>query len=586
MNNNEIKDQQYFQSLEHALRYIRSGERLSLEASLEELCKVLLLQVCIERESKFTMGELASDLWQTEEDVTSFYQRCFKSLVPGHLFKEWEVLKIRKTTLVKVVEELTDNTLSDGELLGKAKAFTEFLQVHYSGYLSEYSTPQKLNSFIVDVLDAKRMSSLLDPCCGLCGALVEAVSRSTRISKLKGVEINNRIINTARLHMMLYGFDPDCIECDDILNYAKPYVMDQYDYVIAHLPQVHQAFSIAGRRNLQNRYPFKSFEDCLISQILKLLRPEGIAALVVSDELLESDTRIDSRNWLFKNSQIMNITKFEGLSYATGGNSKSYNVIFLKRTNYPSLDVSSSAYISIKDKNSNIKEIATSIKEDIYAPQTVHSNKGVKYFSLLNRHNWNITLLYLQDKIGVNYPAVPLAEILHHERVRINIVDDELYSQLTVRNKGLGVVRRGKPVKGVNLPKDARYEARSGQLIVSSIEASRGAIGIVPKELNRSVVTRNYYLFTLDTERVRPDYLSLVLCTEPIMQQMSSLNKREYSWSRITLEKTLSVVIPLPDLEEQDRISKAMMKQVKKIQKAQEELEEEQTIFCKELFGE
>lgn len=211
---------------------------------------------------------------------------------------------------------------------------------------------------------------------------------------------------------------------------------------------------------------------------------------------------------------------------------------------------------------------------------------AIKYFRLLDRNNWNVTLLYLQEKIGVNYPVVPLRELMYHKKDRINIDSDGYYTQLTVRNKGLDVIRRGEPIKGGLLPKDARYEVRSGQLIVSSLEATRGALGIVPKELDRSVVTRNYYAFMIDTTRVRADYLTLVLCTEPIMRQMSTLNKREYAMSRITLEKMLSVVIPLPSLDEQDHLSKAMMKQVKKIQTAQEELESEQKNFCKELFGE
>ena len=37
MNNMKFEEQQYLQSLERSLRLIRSGERLSLEASIEEL---------------------------------------------------------------------------------------------------------------------------------------------------------------------------------------------------------------------------------------------------------------------------------------------------------------------------------------------------------------------------------------------------------------------------------------------------------------------------------------------------------------------------------------------------------------------
>ena len=67
---------------------------------------------------------------------------------------------------------------------------------------------------------------------------------------------------------------------------------------------------------------------------------------------------------------------------------------------------------------------------------------------------------------------------------------------------------------------------------------------------------------------------------------MKILNKREYPMSKISIEKILSVVIPLPDIDTQKRLSKQMMKQMRKVQKAQEELSSKQMSFVKEVFGE
>lgn len=573
----------YYDSLERSYRIIRSEERLSIEASIEELCKLLMLKLCFEHENKSQFQPFIYDGEASHEPVSSFYKRYFNKYVPSYEFAGWETQMLSKNTYWKVCEELTTMSFAEIDPEVHGAMFTAFLQKHYSGYLSEYSSPKKLNLFIMDVLGAEKTSSIADPCCGIGGTLVEAASRTKGTVLLKGFDINVRMANTARLHLMMYGYKEDAIECQDMLKEAKVYVMDQYDYVIAHLPQIHQAFSVAGRRETQRH---RDYEDCFISQILKMLKPDGMAAIVVSDELIESDKRSGSRRWLYENAKVLNITKFEGLAYETGGAARTYNVIFLKHNHYDASDVCSSAFISKDVEDGDINQIAVSINEEIHGLTSGGKCDAIKYFRLLDRNNWNVTLLYLQEKIGVNYPVVPLRELMYHKKDRINIDSDGYYTQLTVRNKGLGVIRRGEPIKGGLLPKDARYEVRSGQLIVSSLEATRGALGIVPKELDRSVVTRNYYAFMIDTTRVRADYLTLVLCTEPIMRQMSTLNKREYAMSRITLEKMLSVVIPLPSLDEQDHLSKAMMKQVKKIQTAQEELESEQKNFCKELFGE
>lgn len=76
------------------------------------------------------------------------------------------------------------------------------------------------------------------------------------------------------------------------------------------------------------------------------------------------------------------------------------------------------------------------------------------------------------------------------------------------------------------------------------------------------------------------------MCTEPVLNLMKILNKREYPMSKISIEKILSVVIPLPDIDTQKRLSKQMMKQMRKVQKAQEELSSKQMSFVKEVFGE
>lgn len=576
----------YYDSLERSYRIIRSEERLSIEASIEELCKVLLLKLCFEQKNKSQFQPFVYDSEAGNEPVSTFYKRYFNTYVTAFEFAGWEAQMLSKNTYWKVCEELSDMSFANLEPEVHGAMFTAFLQKHYSGYLSEYSTPKKLNAFIMDVLGVEKTSSIADPCCGIGGTLVEAASRTRGAVRLKGLDINDRMANTAKLHLMMHGYKPDTIECQDILNEAKVYVMDQYDFVIAHLPQIHQAISIAGRGEILRHYSFRDYEDCFISQILKMLKPDGMAAVVVSDDLIESDRRSDSRRWLYQNAKILNIAKFEGLVYETGGTARTYNVVFLKNNHYDASDVCSSAFISKDIEDDEIKQIALSIKDEIHGLTSGGKHEDIKYFRLLDRSNWNVTLLYLQEKIGVNYPVVPLRELMYHKKDRIIIDSEGYYTQLTVRNKGLGVIRRGNPVKGDLLPKDARYEVRSGQLVVSSLEAFKGAIGIVPKELDRSVVTRNYYSFMIDTTRVRADYLTLVLCTEPIMRQMSTMNKREYAMSRITLEKMLSVVIPLPSLDEQERLSKAMMKQVKKIQTAQDELESEQKNFCKELFGE
>lgn len=62
-----------------------------------------------------------------------------------------------------------------------------------------------------------------------------------------------------------------------------------------------------------------------------------------------------------------------------------------------------------------------------------------------------------------------------------------VYRQMTVRMHHKGVVLR-KVVSGVEIGSPRQFEARRGQLVVSRIDARNGAIGIVPADLDGSIV--------------------------------------------------------------------------------------------------
>ena len=580
----EIGRQQYLEALERSLRIIRSTDRLSLEASIEELCKILLLNYCFEKKNETSLKGFASKLTENNEKADEFYLRFFDSYVPTYTFKGWDKLTASKESLVKVIDVLSEEGLFDGGQMDKAKAFSEFLQLHYAGYLSEYSTPELLNQFIVTALDSERLLTLADPCCGIGGALVEAVRNGNANLRVKGFDVNQRMANTANLQLMLYGAIVPVVECRDVMETAVAFMEGPFDAVAVHLPSRHRAFSIAGRRyDGVDRMFSRIQEDIIVGQILKMLKPNGIAAIVVSDELLMSERRADSRRWLFENAQILNITRFEGISYNGSSNVKAYNVVFLKRLEYVTSDVCMATIIKTDASESYIKDEARKIRNAIYGGDA-HMDENNRFFRLMEEDVWNVNLLFAREKMGSYYPTRQLKDLVYHDRERARVKDARNYKQLMVRSKGLGVVERDEEYVGSASTKAVRYVARSSQIIISSLEADKGAIGIVPKELNNALVSRNYYLFSIASSEVDPDYLVMVLSSEPVLRQLK-LRKSQYVMSRISIEKILSLVIPLPSLEEQRALVGNLVRKVNRVRQIQNELEKEQTEFACKLFG-
>lgn len=588
MNMNEIQflEQQYLQSLERCLRYIRSAERLSIEASIEELCKVLILQLCFEKKNAQTIRGKVSDFMLTDEKIESFYHRYFIKYVPGYAFKGWDFLKMGKGTFSKVVEELTHEPLYESNAKAKATGFTEFLQMHYSGYLSEYSTPKILSEYIMDVINPGKTICLTDPCCGLGGMLVEAIIRNGSGIKVKGFDVNQRMVNTTNLHLMMYGYSEARAECLDMLEIAMAYKDEPSDVIVSHFPYRHRTFSIAGKRDGSTERMFSRIqEDVIIGQILKMLQPDGIAAVVVSDELLMSENREESRRWLYRNAQILNITRFDGVAYKGNSSVRSYNVMFLRHSEYATSDVCMGTHIKAGESESEIQRTAQNVRKALLDGETDSKlNDNSKFFRLLAEEIWNVNLLFAREKMGSKYPTCLLKDILVHDRQRVTIKDARNYKQLMVRSKGLGVVERENEYVGSSSSKAVRYVAKSGQVIISSLEAGKGAVGIVPKHLDNALVSGNYYLFSIIRDDVDPEYLAMVLSSEPVLRQLN-YHKRGNIMPRISIEKLKSLVIPKPSLDEQKKLVGSLVRKVKRVQQLQDELEKEQTEFSWKLFG-
>lgn len=585
MHNLNFQEQQHLLKFERSLHYIRSIERLSLEASIEELCKLLLLQICIEQDAGHPLSSFESFLTQKKEEGSN-YQMLFERYVPSCAFRGWEQLRLSGATIFKVMHELTSDSIFEEYGNAKARAFSAFLQMHYSGYLSEYSTPQVLNDYIMDVINPDKVYSLADPCCGLGGMIAEAVRRSTHVLQVKGYDINQRMSNTANLHLMMYGYKADTVECINILEKAYDFT-GSFEMIVSHLPYRRHSFRVDKRiTKMTEKTSLSNQEDIFISHILKMLKPDGIAAIVVSDDLLLSEHRVESRRWLYENVKVLNISRFDGLTYTGGSNIRSYNVLFLRKRRASTSTVCSLSYFNAGIEESEIRETAKNLRDIVLSDVNKVSPKNghTRLFHLSQEDSWNVNLLFAREKMGGVYETRLLKDLVIHDRQRVEVHEAKIYDQLTVKNKGLGVVERKGKYIGRASSRAVRYIARSGQLIISSLEADKGAVGIVPASLDGTLVSSYYYLFTIVSQEVDPDYLMMVLSSEPVLRQLGVL-KRGTIMPRISIERLLSLVIPLPSLNQQKALTRRLTDAYNMVRRAQDNLEIEQREFASRLFG-
>lgn len=144
-----------------------------------------------------------------------------------------------------------------------------------------------------------------------------------------------------------------------------------------------------------------------------------------------------------------------------------------------------------------------------------------------------------------------LSELLVQKSESVVVIPELDYKQVTVKVKHRGVALR-QVIKGIDIG-SSQYLASKGDFIISKIDARNGSMGLIPEELDNSIVTGDFPLFQF-TERLNPIffnyYTSLPVFDEACQKASAGSTNRR----RLKMDVFRKIEIPLPPIEEQNRI--------------------------------
>lgn len=168
--------------------------------------------------------------------------------------------------------------------------------------------------------------------------------------------------------------------------------------------------------------------------------------------------------------------------------------------------------------------------------------------------NWSVSQQKEHDfGYSDSYPLVAISKFLVPCQQNIEVQDDVEYKQLTVKTKGGGVCQRCLK-KGKDIKTKQQWLAHGGQFILSKIDARNGAMGVVPEDLDGAIVTHDFPLFNVKTEIINPQFLLLIITTDTFMRFAQSCSSGTTNRQRINVIKFLQQRIPLPSLDEQNKL--------------------------------
>jgi type I restriction enzyme S subunit len=108
------------------------------------------------------------------------------------------------------------------------------------------------------------------------------------------------------------------------------------------------------------------------------------------------------------------------------------------------------------------------------------------------------------------------------------------------------------------------FAAYPGDLVFSKIDIRNGAIGLVPDNLPKVVVTSEYPIHSIDTKQVDGRYMALLLRTPNFMKLIRNVTSGTSGRKRITPENFRAIEIPLSEREDQVRLVATYQKSLHK----------------------
>lgn len=194
--------------------------------------------------------------------------------------------------------------------------------------------------------------------------------------------------------------------------------------------------------------------------------------------------------------------------------------------------------------------------------------------------NWSVQYANEED-LGFTrkYPMVRIGSFLVKSQDIIEIQANVEYKQVTIKINNGGVVPRnnGETILGSKIGTKRQHVVHAGQFIMSKIDARNGAYGIVPAELEGAIVTNDFPVFDVDTEKIIPQFLVLVSTTDKFVEFARKCSSGTTNRKRIDIDAFLNQKIPLPSIEEQEEILREYniaINDTKKTEKIIEEYEE------------
>ena len=322
-------------------------------------------------------------------------------------------------------------------------------------------------------------------------------------------------------------------------------------------------------------------EILFIERCINLLKPGKKAGIVLPEGVLDNSALERVRKYVEKHARILNITSIPADVFLSSGANIKPSLIFIQKyleNEKPEEDYIlsvtkvSDAGISSTGLPSQNEELPIAAKE---VKSFLEGNpiSRMSYTKIVKRSeltNWSVKQIFdvVHANFNPQYKTVRIGDVLKLSKNVIAVESDVEYTRLTVKLFNKGISERDK-VLGSYIGTKRQTRVSAGQFIISKIDGKSAAFGIVDEKYDKAIVTPDFLVYDIDTEKILPEYLELVLRNEAILNQFDTSSSGTTGRRRLSQKVFENTKIALPSLEEQ----KSLVSEIIRIRKSQKDLE-------------
>ena len=485
-------------------------------------------------------------------------------------------------TLNLFLKEIAGFSYDHSERLGDA--FEYLLSVlGTQGDAGQFRTPRHVIDFIVAVVDPKKHETVLDPACGTAGFLVSAFKhilrnnenltpdeRARLMTNFRGYDIAPDMVRLSRANLYLHGFPNPVIHEYDTLTSEERWD-ERCDVILANPPFM----SPKGGIRPHNRFAIKAkrSEVLFVDYMAEHLNPGGRAGIIVPEGIIfQSQNAYKAlRKMLVANYLWAVVSLPSGVFNPYAGVKTS--ILFLDRNLARRTDellfvkVESDGFDLGAQRRPNGKndlpeafEILDSHKK---AQKTQESKIAltVSRKRLLESPDINLSGDRYRETAAIQskWPMVKLGEVVEINRKSCDpktLYENGafVYLDISAVENGSGKVSFGSRLRGVEAPSRARRIVRQGDILLSTVRPNLQAFAYLESVPSDAVASTGFAVLTPHPEKADGSFLYAMCFSIPVMKQMTGrMGKGAYP--SITQSDVEEITIPLPPLEEQERIA-------------------------------